>query len=321
MTKDQDSPAHHRRLRGDHLRIRHLRLLEFIGRGGSLSTAATHLNLSQPAVTKMLQELEAASSTTLVVRGARGAALTPAGQLALDRMRVALAHFDAALSPQAANTLPLLRVGMFPLFGLDLIPLVVDALERRGSHLRLQLREDAIGGLLQQLGSGQIDCALGGVDNTSSQLQNASKLTIKPMYAEELVVACGTTHPIAGKVEISPAELMDLKWVLMPKGSYSRVVFTDIFDRTGLIAPEPLVESASMHTNLNIVRQTNFCTLISSSAANFYARHGLVSCLRVGGFTGRGKLALISNETTQKYPPFLEFEAALLEVIHNQTKA
>jgi len=314
MTKNQGWPPQRGRLRGELLRIRHLRLLEIIGQGGSLSTAAKHLNLSQPAITKMLQELESASASKLVVRGARGAALTPAGQLAMDRMRVGLAHFDAALSPQADGALPLLRVGMFPMFGLDLIPLVVDALERRGSQLRLQLQEDSIGGLLKRLADGQVDCALGGVDNKSLQLQKAQDLIVKPICAETLMIACSTTHPIAERTEISPQEMLGLKWVLMPKGSYSRGVFTDVFDRTGLFAPEPLVESASMHTNLNIVRRTQCCTLISSSAAQFYARYGLVSCLKVTGFTGGGKLALLSSEHIQNYPPYKEFESVLFDV-------
>ena len=76
-----DTPrTRHARLaaRLDRLRIRHLRFLELVEAHGSLSGAAGQLALSQPAATKMPQELESVSGTELVARTTRGAALTPA---------------------------------------------------------------------------------------------------------------------------------------------------------------------------------------------------------------------------------------------------
>jgi hypothetical protein len=58
------------------LRIRHLRFLELVAEHGSLTTAAAQLALSQPAATKMLQELESAFGVELVARTTRGAALS-----------------------------------------------------------------------------------------------------------------------------------------------------------------------------------------------------------------------------------------------------
>ncbi|NRA37501.1 MAG: LysR family transcriptional regulator [Planctomycetes bacterium] len=47
---------------------------------GSLSAAARHRNLTQPSLSRQVQELEAKLNTQLVERGAHGARLTPAGE-------------------------------------------------------------------------------------------------------------------------------------------------------------------------------------------------------------------------------------------------
>src|SRR5690606_35462026 len=62
----------------DRLRIRHLRLLELIADTGSLTSTAAALKISQPAATKMLQELERALGCTLVNRTPKGGMLTAA---------------------------------------------------------------------------------------------------------------------------------------------------------------------------------------------------------------------------------------------------
>ncbi|MCF4099535.1 LysR family transcriptional regulator [Maritalea mediterranea] len=57
----------------------HLRIFLAIARWGNLSSAAQHLGISQPTVTRALQALEQSLGTSLAVRGARGLTLTPAG--------------------------------------------------------------------------------------------------------------------------------------------------------------------------------------------------------------------------------------------------
>ena len=71
----------------DRLRIRHLKLLEMIESHDSLRTIAEVLNTSQPALSQLVRDLENAFDASLVKRSARGVSLTPAGRLALQRVR------------------------------------------------------------------------------------------------------------------------------------------------------------------------------------------------------------------------------------------
>ncbi|MCY7318138.1 MAG: LysR family transcriptional regulator, partial [Ramlibacter sp.] len=65
------------------LRFRHLRLIAELERGGSLRAAAQALNLTQPALSKALGELEGAFGFPLFTRTARGVTPTAQGQRVL----------------------------------------------------------------------------------------------------------------------------------------------------------------------------------------------------------------------------------------------
>src|SRR6478752_5963320 len=79
----------------DRLRVGHLRLLELVGRSGSLTAAAASLRISQPTATKMLQDLESAFAHSLVDRSTRGGKLTAVGQRVLERLRIATGSLTA----------------------------------------------------------------------------------------------------------------------------------------------------------------------------------------------------------------------------------
>ncbi|MDG6754540.1 LysR family transcriptional regulator, partial [Staphylococcus aureus] len=95
-----------------------------IDQHGSLSAAAGHLSLSQPAATKMLQEIESVFGAALVQRTTRGAALTSRGELALGRLRIALNALSAAMEAIHATPepVPIVHLGILPLDGIVAMP-------------------------------------------------------------------------------------------------------------------------------------------------------------------------------------------------------
>lgn len=82
--------------------LRLLSVFECAARHRSLSRAAQTLNVTQPAVSKALRELETAVGTALFDRRNRPLTLTPAGDLLLAAARDALGRIDAALAEIAA---------------------------------------------------------------------------------------------------------------------------------------------------------------------------------------------------------------------------
>ena len=69
------------------LNLHHLRLFSAVVDHGGFTRAAATLNLSQPAISKSLKELEDGLQLTLIDRGGRSIRLTDAGRLLYDRAR------------------------------------------------------------------------------------------------------------------------------------------------------------------------------------------------------------------------------------------
>ena len=271
-------PARAQRL--DRLRIRHLRFLELVAEHGSLTTAAAQLALSQPAATKMLQELESAFGVELVARTTRGAALSPAGLVALDRLRIALSALAvAAQSAAEAPPAPVVRLGVLPLVGVVILPRLLAAMAARPDCPRLVVRESTVGGLLRMLSRGDVDCVIGRI-GVELDKQSASKLAVTPLWQEPLAIACAQDHPLRRRRNVGLAELREQGWIVASREAYTRQVFDDTFLSAGLVPPHPKVESFSFHTNLSVVASSDLLTVAPESAVAHYAQLGMVHPVR-----------------------------------------
>jgi molybdate transport repressor ModE-like protein len=303
MVNDDPRPA--RRGSGDFLRLRHLRLLELVERGGSLAAAARELHLSQPAVTKMLQELEAAFGTALVARGARGGSLTGAGQAALQRLRLGLAQFDSAIAAARSGGAerPTLRLGILPQASVALLPQVVRHLVRNGPPIRLVVRDATGTGLLELLGAGEVDCAIGRAEPIALAALKGARLVQVPLVEGQLVMACAPTHPLAKARRTGLATLREQDWVVAAPGSHTRRFFDALFLAQGLQPPVPVVESMSFHANLQLVQAIGALTVAPVAAVKLYQRMGLVQPVRNAPPIAAGPLSFMYLADNEQLPP------------------
>ena len=92
------------------LKLRDLRLLDTVVRWGSMAKAAKHLNLSQPAVSKAIAEMEHVLGVRLIDRGRQGVEPTPHGLALLkrgvaiyDELRQGVAEIEFLSDPTAGE--------------------------------------------------------------------------------------------------------------------------------------------------------------------------------------------------------------------------
>ncbi|MEU3778601.1 LysR family transcriptional regulator, partial [Streptomyces sp. NPDC032472] len=86
--------------------LRHLRALAAIGDEGTITGAAAVLRVSQPALSRTLDQLEQRLGTTLVERTTRRLALTPEGRRLWEHAHRILTQLDDALAEAAAGPHP-----------------------------------------------------------------------------------------------------------------------------------------------------------------------------------------------------------------------
>lgn len=287
----------------DRLRIRHLRFLELIEVHGSLSAAAGQLSLSQPAATKMLQEIESVFGAALVERTTRGAALTPAGRIALGRLRIALNALSAAMDAIHATPapVPVVHLGILPLVGVVAMPRLMATVADRPGFPHLVIHESTVGGLLGMLERGEIDCMVGRI-GTSREGNATSGMRVMPLWEERLAVACALDHPLARKRSVALSHLCEYDWVTTPRGASTRRLFETPFLDAGLVPPQPKVESFSFHTNLCMVASSRLLTVAPESAVRHYARLGMVRQVRHGSWFAGGRTVFVTRDDAADAP-------------------
>ena len=199
------------------MELRQLRVLQAVGEFGSFSVAADRLDYTQPAVSKIVANLERELGTALVDRGIRPLRLTEAGNALAQRAAAAFEQIAAAeLEVDAIANLSAgsLRVGTFSSAG---AAMVVDALRAlRGSHPDIDVSITEIGmpsALTRALRRGDLDL---GVSFDYPEIGDTfgDDLAVLPLLDDPFDVVLPRGHRLEGEQAIRFADLGGENWML-----------------------------------------------------------------------------------------------------------
>jgi LysR family transcriptional regulator, regulator of abg operon len=148
------------------MKLNTLRALVVAVEDGSLRGAARRLGVSQPALTKMIRELELELAAPLLVRTTRGVVPTAQGQVLYQHaLRVSRELTEATdqIRQLGGDMQGQLNVGAVPVALMVLIPETLRTFCKAYPGIRLRIHEDMFVDQLQRLRSGQVDITVGGV--------------------------------------------------------------------------------------------------------------------------------------------------------------
>ncbi|MGY8524659.1 LysR family transcriptional regulator [Paracidovorax citrulli] len=261
------------------LRLRQLALLLVLERQRSLSRAAAELNLSQPAVTKALREIEDVFMRPLFHRARAGLEPTETGAVVLAYARLALADAEALgrqLSVVDAGFAGRLRIGVIPFVA----PAVLDAACSHALHqqprMAVLVREGTTDELVDALRDHELDCVV-----ARSFYAAGDDIVQVPLYREEpaLVVPASAAARLAGR-QLDWAWLATLDWILPPPYTPTRRTINTIFAVAGVAPPLPIVETYSVKTMATLMRtEPNAITIVPRAVAHELAAGGNATVL------------------------------------------
>lgn len=140
---------------------RHLETLLWVVRLGGISAAAQHLNLTQPAVTRRIQELERELGAKVLQRQGRNVVPTSVGENCLESAERILSEMSemkaAASGDEAAGAI---RVGVVESIALTWFQSFLSRIGHRYPKVQLEIDVDLAGGLITKLVRRQIDIGL-----------------------------------------------------------------------------------------------------------------------------------------------------------------
>lgn len=202
---------------------------------GSVSRAATRLNLTQPAISRRIQNFEATIGEGMLFnRTVKPAALTALGDHVLEHCRRvlgAVAELEACAT-SAANPVGTFKIGVAHGLGEMVLTAPLEALRNRYPLVRLQISSNWSVGLIEDVRSGVIDCAIGLLTEAHSIPIRLQRIDLG---AEEVVVVSASRQPT--KRDGSSWRLRDLAdedWILNPSGCGCRAALVRAFDRQQL---------------------------------------------------------------------------------------
>lgn len=200
---------------------------------GSLRGAARRLGVSQPALTKMIRELEIELAAPLLVRTSQGVVPTAQGQVLFERaQRVSkeLREATEQISQLGGQMRGELNIGAVPVAVLLLIPEALRTFGRDFPDIKLRVSEELYFAQLQRLRSGQVDIAVGGIP---TGLASGEFVTEELMTTTMVVVARkGSPRAKARRLE----QLADAKWVYTGASTDTGYA-AQLFERHGLQTP------------------------------------------------------------------------------------
>lgn len=234
------------------LKLRQLRLLVAIDRHASLVGAARDMNISQPAATKLLKDLEEDFDVLLFERTNRGVVPTVFGQSLIRHGKLVLAQISNAaqelgdLSEGYGGTVV---VGTLLAASARLLPEVIMALHRERPQVSVRLREGSNDILLPLLSSGEIDLVVGRLPDIQPRPDIAQELLVQ----QALCVVARPGHPL---FEAGPATLQQLgeqRWILPSTDTTLRRQIDQILLAHNMPALRDVVESTSFLTNRELL--------------------------------------------------------------------
>ena len=212
--------------------MRHLRLIAAIAEQGSMTAAAQVLNLTQPALSHQLRELEARLRSPLFVRTARRMVLTPAGEQLAQIARGVLAQVDAferqVLDGDFADARGTIRIATECYTAYHWLPAVLREFRGRWPGVELRVGAEHTAAPIRALREGTLDLAL-----VYSEVDDRH-IRLEPLFDDELVVVTAPDHPFAVREFVPTSALADEHFFVYTSQDPRSMVVNDILEPAGV---------------------------------------------------------------------------------------
>lgn len=257
------------------LRTRQLLLVAHLGRESHLGRAAASMGISQPAATRLLQEMEDTLGHALFVRGSRGMQPTPGGEVLLRYARQVLNDFGAARRELAALDAGLhgtLRIGAVPSALPPLLAPVLAQFKARHARVAVGIEVATSDVMLVQLGRGEVDLMLGRLMEGHHDDEHEAV----PVLDEAQVVVARQGHPLLQERAPTLRDLARWPWVVQPPGSPQAGRFAATMREAGVHRRLDITETSSTIATTALLEASDMLAVMPASLAAHYGRLGVL---------------------------------------------
>lgn len=227
-------------------------------RSGSFGSAAKQLGLTQPAVSKIINDIESNFGIELMVRKNTGVTLTSAGQVLLsysESITREMKNMVNEMNSLSCNSVVDVSFGYPSLIGFTFLPEMIKTFKTVFPAAQVTMFEAQLSSFLPALRDGRLDFAIGTLSD-EMQLQD---LQVEPLFESEFVVVASKSRTYTSTVKLE--SLSNEQWV-MPQTDmgYYKELLTTLHHHH--ISTENIVKTDSVVTIYNLVLNAGFLTVI-----------------------------------------------------------
>jgi DNA-binding transcriptional LysR family regulator len=231
--------------------LSHLRCFVALAEELHFGRAAARLNMTQPPLTRQLQQLEHIIGTELMERSSRVVRLTTAGKAFLVDARAILRAAEEAMVTARRAALGeggVITLGFIPATSYSLLPRLVSFLADEMPQVQFVLKEMVSANQAEALGTGGIDA---GILRLPIDLRGLEAVTISH---EPFVVAVPSSHALAssGVLAVTDLDRQPLIMYAPTESRYHHDLVSSIFRAAG-ITPNFVQFAREIHTMLALV--------------------------------------------------------------------
>lgn len=258
----------------------HLQTFADVVRLGSFSAAAARLNLTQPAVSLQVKQLEQKLGLRLIERTGRRVTPTAAGRALLQQAAGIDAAVQAALEAVAQHGRGVtgrVRIGIGATACIHLLPPALSDLRRRFPLLDLTVNTGNTPEILRAVEANDLDLAVVTLPPAGAGARSLGRaFEVTPLLIDEFVAIAPKNHPgLRLPDPATPAALAGLPLIIPEPGGNTRGLIDAWFGAAGLV-PKPGMELDSVEAIKQLVGAGLGCSVLPGMALSTpEARRGL----------------------------------------------
>ena len=293
------------------MNINHLAVFHAVAEAGGVTAGAERLQISQPAVSKQVKELEAALRVALFERAGRGLRLTEPGRVLAGYARTLFAlesEAERAVGQLRAVERGTLLVGASTTIGSYLLPVVLGTFYRRHPGVRVHVEVGNTERVHRDLLEYRLDVGL------TEGLIPGGGLTCEVFARDELVGIVAPGHAILGREQVRAKDLAGLPFVLREPGSGTRAVIERALGELGLRVAE-VMSLGSTEAIKRVVASGVGAAIVSRLAVMTEEAAGTLAVVTLSDLKIPRPLHRVRREGLTDGPTLKAFDRVLVETI------
>lgn len=260
------------------LKLQQLAILEQVLASGSISAASRQLHMTQPAISKAIQDLEEHFGQPVLARSVRGVHPTDFGTMLLrhsETLMAELRHLAEDLNAWEAGVSGKVMVGTLLTASVQLLPRAIGRLREMAPNVVVQVQVGVNEKMFPQLLRGDLDVVVGLIPGQDSD----GEYDHVSLYDDSLCAVVGRQHPLAASNCVAVDVLKRQDWILPVADSEAMHAAERFFAAIGMEKPAHRVESVSIMTNLGLLLDSPMIALMAFSVARKFVKLGLLTVL------------------------------------------